>query len=71
MKSGEGIGHLFAVISEIAWGTSFKNKTDLVIDINYRVCFFRKIIGLRTSAKLFRHRLPWLFQQREQDHGRR
>lgn len=26
MKSGEGIGHLFAVISVIAWGTSFKDK---------------------------------------------
>lgn len=71
MKSGEGIGHLFAVISVIAWGTSFKNKTDLVIDINYWVCFFRKIIGRRTSAELFLHRLPWLFQQREQDRGRR
>ena len=27
MKSGKGIGHLFAVISVIAWGTSFKDKT--------------------------------------------
>jgi hypothetical protein len=27
MKSGEGIGHLFAVISVTAWGTSFKDKT--------------------------------------------
>lgn len=43
MKSRKGMGHLFAVISVIAWGTSFKNKTDLVININYRVCFFKKL----------------------------
>ena len=27
MKSGKGMGHLFAVISVTAWGTSFKDKT--------------------------------------------